>query len=191
MGGVDLGLGGNGARRSLDSELNMIPMIDLLMVTISFLLITAVWSHMSRLNADARVPGPPGIATPASEKQLHVTMPSADKFVLVWKDGTNVVDSIDVPRKETFSRAKALSMWCASLTWPQRSTANGEPKGSTQTPETCASIKLSCTPTIRWSFAGYIVAVIDADLSDNPEEMRLAVARLTGCPAFNITFAID
>ena len=37
----------------------MIPFIDLLMVTISFLLITAVWSHMSRINADAQVPGPP------------------------------------------------------------------------------------------------------------------------------------
>jgi hypothetical protein len=29
----------------------MVPMIDLLMVTISFLLITAVWSHMARVNA--------------------------------------------------------------------------------------------------------------------------------------------
>ena len=35
---------GRGARRSVDFELNMVPMIDLLMVTISFLLITAVWS---------------------------------------------------------------------------------------------------------------------------------------------------
>ena len=58
MGGVDVG-GGGGKRKSLDSEINMIPMIDLLMVTISFLLITAVWTHMSRINADAQVPGPP------------------------------------------------------------------------------------------------------------------------------------
>ncbi|MDP9148608.1 MAG: biopolymer transporter, partial [Myxococcota bacterium] len=39
MGGVDVGGGGKGKRKSLDSEINMIPMIDLLMVTISFLLI--------------------------------------------------------------------------------------------------------------------------------------------------------
>ena len=58
MGGVSVG-GGGGGRRSLDSEINMIPFIDLLMVTISFLLITAVWSQMARLNADAQVPGPP------------------------------------------------------------------------------------------------------------------------------------
>jgi len=59
MGGVSVDSGGHGGRRSLDSEINMIPMIDLLMVTISFLLITAVWSHMARLNADAQVPGHP------------------------------------------------------------------------------------------------------------------------------------
>ena len=52
MGGVNVE-SSSGGRRSLDSEINMIPMIDLLMVTISFLLITAVWSHMARLNADA------------------------------------------------------------------------------------------------------------------------------------------
>ena len=41
MGGVDVG-GGGGGRRQTDSEINMIPFIDLLLVTISFLLITAV-----------------------------------------------------------------------------------------------------------------------------------------------------
>jgi len=59
MGGIDVGGGGAGKRKSLDSEINMIPMIDLLMVTISFLLIPAVWTHMARINADAQVPGPP------------------------------------------------------------------------------------------------------------------------------------
>ena len=59
MGGVDVGGGGGKGRRATDSEINMIPFIDLLMVTISFLLITAVWSQMARLNADAQVPGPP------------------------------------------------------------------------------------------------------------------------------------
>ena len=54
MGGVDVGGGGGGKRKALDSEINMIPMIDLLMVTISFLLITAVWTNMARINADAQ-----------------------------------------------------------------------------------------------------------------------------------------
>ena len=41
MGGVDVGGGGGGGRKKVDSEINMIPMIDLLMVPISFLLIKA------------------------------------------------------------------------------------------------------------------------------------------------------
>ena len=65
MGGVSVESGGGG-RRSLDSEINMIPMIDLLMVTISFLLITAVWTHMARINADAQVPGPPREVEPCA-----------------------------------------------------------------------------------------------------------------------------
>ncbi len=100
MGGVDVG-GGGGKRKSLDSEINMIPMIDLLMVTISFLLITAVWTHVSRMNADARVPGADAaVAPPApAEKQLHVMMQAPDKFVLVWRQGATAVDSVDVPRR--------------------------------------------------------------------------------------------
>ncbi len=101
MGGVSIDSGKAGGRRSLDSEINMIPMIDLLMVTISFLLITAVWSHMSRINADARVPGDthePVMRPP--EKQLHVEMRSPDKFTLVWRQGGAVIgEPIDVPRK--------------------------------------------------------------------------------------------
>src|SRR6476659_8038811 len=104
MGGVDVGGGHKGGRRSTDSEINMIPMIDLLMVTISFLLITAVWTHMSRINADAQVPGPPRpdveIDKVEPEKTLHVEMRSPEKFVLVWKQAGTTLTTIDVPRKD-------------------------------------------------------------------------------------------
>jgi len=96
MGGVNVGGGGGGGRRTLDSEINMIPFIDLLMVTIAFLLITAVWSHMARINADAQVPGPPREVEPDKqdpEKQLHVEMRSPDKFVLVWKQAGTVIST--------------------------------------------------------------------------------------------------
>ena len=109
MGGVERRTAGaDGKRKSLDSEINMIPMIDLLMVTISFLLITAVWTHMARINADAQVPGPPRPDVEQEkiepEKQLHVEMQGEDKFVLVWKQGSTTVDSIDVPRKDVISQ---------------------------------------------------------------------------------------
>ncbi|MBW2732078.1 MAG: biopolymer transporter ExbD [Deltaproteobacteria bacterium] len=39
----------SGARRPLDAELNLVPFIDLLVCCICFLLITAVWSQMARV----------------------------------------------------------------------------------------------------------------------------------------------
>jgi len=81
----------------------MIPMIDLLMVTISFLLITAVWTHMSRINADAQVPGPPRpteeVQKIEPEKQLHIEMRAPDKFTLIWKQSGTVISTVDVARK--------------------------------------------------------------------------------------------
>jgi biopolymer transport protein ExbD len=94
MGGVNVGGGGNGGRRSLDTEINMIPMIDLLMVTISFLLITAVWVQSSRIDANANVPGPVSETPPCTdaagspckpEARLHVQSSDPSKYVLVWK----------------------------------------------------------------------------------------------------------
>ncbi len=101
MGGVNVE-GGKGGRRSLDTEINMIPMIDLLMSLICFLLLTAVWSTMARINADAQVPGPPK-ETPVEDvpqaTMLHVTISGDDKFILSWRKGGAVITTSEVPRK--------------------------------------------------------------------------------------------
>jgi biopolymer transport protein ExbD len=89
-----------GGRRPLDSDLNMIPMIDLLMVTISFLLLTAVWTHYERIPSDALAPGASGPTPPAEEPRLHVEMNDPQRFVLHWNVGPTVVRSRDVPRHE-------------------------------------------------------------------------------------------
>lgn len=99
---VSVDSGGGGGKRSLDSEINMVPMIDLLMCLICFLLITAVWSTMSRLNADAQVPGPPQpteVTPQEPQPMLHVTIASDDKFILSWRKGGAVVSTVEVPRK--------------------------------------------------------------------------------------------
>jgi biopolymer transport protein ExbD len=107
MAGVNVDGGGKGGRRSLDTEINMIPMIDLLMVTISFLLITAVWVQSSRIDANANVPGP-AVDTPPCENgdakckpepRLHVQTTDPTKFLLVWKEGVTVVRTAEVPRE--------------------------------------------------------------------------------------------
>jgi biopolymer transport protein ExbD len=88
------------ARRPLDSEVNLIPMIDLLICCTAFLLITAVWTRMSRVDANAQVPGKdPGPVAAAPDRWLHVAVNDADKFSLVWKQGPTVINTVDVPRR--------------------------------------------------------------------------------------------
>ena len=89
----------------------MIPMIDLLMVTVSFLLITAVWTHMSRIDGTTRVPGPPDPSSKPPEQltRMHVDVPPGDgAFVLTVRRGPAVVDTTSVSRAETASLGAKL-----------------------------------------------------------------------------------
>ena len=96
--------GGHGGKRAVNQEIPLIPFIDFLLCLVSFLLITAVWTQMSRINADARVPGPPDpdkeLEEPPKEKTLHVEMRGDTEFELVWKEGNTTIDTISVPRKQ-------------------------------------------------------------------------------------------
>lgn len=98
MAGV--GVGQNKSR--VNRELNMIPFIDLLMVTIAFLLITAVWASYSRVNANAQVPGIDAEETPIDEvpKVLHLYA-KGNGFVLAWKQAGTVLSEAHVPRVAT------------------------------------------------------------------------------------------
>jgi biopolymer transport protein ExbD len=102
MAGIDVG--GHGGKKSMNHEIPLIPFIDFLLCLVSFLLITAVWSQMARLNADARVPGPPDPNKEIEEKKdktLHIEMKGDEgaPFKLIWKEGSTVINSIDVPKK--------------------------------------------------------------------------------------------
>lgn len=121
MAGVSVESGGGGKRRSLDSEINMIPMIDLLMVTVSFLLLTAVWSTQGRLDANAQVPGPmtDPIDRPIVEHRMHLTLHGDEPMHASWKVGEHVEDSFDVPRGKGANRwdgltAKLAEHWARS-----------------------------------------------------------------------------
>jgi biopolymer transport protein ExbD len=96
MAGVDVG-GKSGGRRSVDQEINMIPFIDLLMVTVSFLLITAVWSSMARLETHAAVPSTVGKIPMKDEPTVLQVRAKEGRFVLEWQTGTKVEDIATVP----------------------------------------------------------------------------------------------
>jgi biopolymer transport protein ExbD len=191
MGGVDVG-GGQSKRKSLDSEINMIPMIDLLMVTISFLLITAVWTHMARVNADAQVPGPPRPEVEQEktepEKQLHVMMQGDEKFVLVWKQGQTTVDSIDVPRKDVVIHAGATDVvrfpdLAAKIESEWKS--KGQHASPTDTKRDQAI--LHCDNKVEFK---YLIGVIDA-VYQTHRDIKVSETKVDKLPAFNITFAVN
>jgi biopolymer transport protein ExbD len=91
---------GSGRRRAVDSEINMVPMIDLLMVTVSFLLLTAVWTHMGRIEGTTKVPGPPDPTPQVEHARMHVAVPSGDgAFVITLRRGNEIVETASVPRE--------------------------------------------------------------------------------------------
>lgn len=99
MAGVDIAA--KGKKRSPNAEINMIPFIDLLFMMLAFLLVTAVWTQNSRLQANAQVPDNPDapVEPIAESKVLHVHV-GADDFTLVWKHGATVLSEAKVPKEK-------------------------------------------------------------------------------------------
>ena len=54
---ISLGGDGKGRRKAVDADLNLVPYIDLLTCMVAFLLITAVWSQLARLEVTQRGQG--------------------------------------------------------------------------------------------------------------------------------------
>ena len=55
--GVSVDTGGKGGKKSVNADLNLVPYIDLLTCMVAFLLITAVWSQLARLEAHQKGQG--------------------------------------------------------------------------------------------------------------------------------------
>ena len=98
--GVSVESAGKSGRRGVDSEVNLIPMIDLLVVTISFLLLTAVWTSAGRMDATAQTPGAGDESTDVKPRKL-VLDARGESFVLTWKEGEQVIRRTEVAKHET------------------------------------------------------------------------------------------
>lgn len=73
-GGMDLGNSGKGGKKPLDAAINLVPFIDLMAVTISFLIMTAVWTQIGRLQV-SQAGGPSAEDTPPAEtKTVQLTL---------------------------------------------------------------------------------------------------------------------
>src|SRR5688572_28596652 len=91
---VSVDSGGKGGKKPLNADLNLVPYIDLLTCMVAFLLITAVWTQLSRLQAQQKGQGQSGEEVPPV---LQVNI-----VELVNQEGFNVVvgqDQTPIPKK--------------------------------------------------------------------------------------------
>src|SRR6201986_2977788 len=92
--GVSVDSGNKTGKKSVNSDLNLVPYIDLLTCMVAFLLITAVWSQLARLEAHQKGQGQAGEDTPP-EKVFKLV-------VVVNSEGYNLVadqDQQPIPKK--------------------------------------------------------------------------------------------
>jgi biopolymer transport protein ExbD len=184
MAGIDVG--GHGGKRPSNHDIPLIPFIDFLLCLVMFLLVTAVWSQMARIEADANVPGPPRPdeqVEPPKEKELHVEMRGDRKFQLVWKEGSTVINTIDVDRKPVDNSG--------SVTYPDLGKkidsewkANGAHRAAADKKFDRAILHTdNSTP-----FAD-VIAVLDAIYV--PQREFAVGAATEKVPAFHVTFAVN
>jgi biopolymer transport protein ExbD len=75
--------GGKSRRKSLNADLNLVPYIDLLTCMVAFLLITAVWTQLARLQAQQKGQGQAGEETPPVVQDKIIVIVNQEGFNLV------------------------------------------------------------------------------------------------------------
>ena len=95
MAGISAG-GGHGGKKSVDHSIPLVPFIDLLLCCVMFLLVTAVWNQLARLNANQQQPGQPQMDTPPPEEpQIKLILQVQNSgYVLATTAG----DSTTIPK---------------------------------------------------------------------------------------------
>lgn len=186
MGGVSVD-SGKGGKKATNADINMVPFIDLLMCTIAFLLITAVWVTNSRMNADAQVPGPPSpdkeVTPQTPEKVLNLHINESD-FALVWKQGSTVVSEIRVPKPATDNSSPIVRYPDLAkkieAEWGQN---GGHRDPSDKKLDQCILHSDNRTPFKE------IIGVLDA-IYQPKRDMKMPDGTTKQLPVFNMTFSV-
>ncbi len=95
-GGMDLGTPSKGGKKPLDTQINLVPFIDLMAVTISFLIMTAVWTQIGKLQvANSGASTEP--ASPTEDKTPPISLLITEKELRL-SAGQQSFDPIPVTR---------------------------------------------------------------------------------------------
>jgi len=98
MGGAAPTPTGKGGKKAVDAYINLVPFIDLLSCCISFLLITAVWTQLARMDVQQKSPGVQGaVDEKPPENQVNLTVfVDKDGYIFAKSNG----ESTNIPLKD-------------------------------------------------------------------------------------------
>jgi biopolymer transport protein TolR len=96
-GGMDIGASGKGGKKPLDTAINLVPFIDLMAVTISFLIMTAVWTQIGRLQVSQAGGQAVEEETPSDAKTVQLTLVVTQDEMRLTADQTTY-DPIKISR---------------------------------------------------------------------------------------------
>lgn len=93
MAGISVG-GGHGGKKAVDADIPLIPFIDLLLCCVMFLLVTAVWNQLARIDANQKQPGTAASDPPPTETIKVILQVQATGYVLASTAG----DRVEIPK---------------------------------------------------------------------------------------------
>jgi len=96
MGGAAPTPGGKGGKKPVDAAINLVPFIDLLSCCLSFLLITAVWTQLARMDVQQKGQGAAGAQDENQQQQVQLTL-YVDKDGYTFSKSTG--ESTPIPMK--------------------------------------------------------------------------------------------
>lgn len=176
---------GGGGKRAVNAELALIPFIDFLLVTVAFLLITAVWVTFSRMNANAQIPGPPNpdkeITPSTPEKIMHVHIGDAS-FSLVWKQGATVVSETKVMKPEQKGEHVKYADLAKKIS-EEWKTHGGHQDASDKKVDQAVLHADNRLPFKE------VIAVMDA-IYETQRDFKIGAGEVKKLPAFNMTFSV-
>jgi biopolymer transport protein ExbD len=106
-GGAPVPSGGDG-KKSVDAQLNLVPFIDLLSVLISFLLMSAVWNQVAKIEVKQSPTLPSDEPPPEEEEEkLNLNVIIKSTGYSVTKKGGEVIEEIE--KKDGEYDAEALT----------------------------------------------------------------------------------
>lgn len=99
-GGMDLGTSSKGGKKPLDAQINLVPFIDLMAVTISFLIMTAVWTQIGKLQVSQSGASSAEQEQTEEDKTVPITLVVTEKELRL-QVGPTTYDPIPITRNAT------------------------------------------------------------------------------------------